>query len=274
MSSGKNVIFFTSAVVSAVLAVVGLIQDEIVFVLASMIVAPVLSAISLFPTNLVPRSGQTVLDDYFKSSPVPRSLEYYFRPLKYYFRSLENNIKKLKFIVVIVIIVLTSLFVGYIASAFDFTDLSNYLAMNPQGELVRENLPPSQLASRIDLSNSAYFAGIIATCSGGILLTVIDRYGNRIAEQVVGIAIAASFAPPASALGLVLTLDNRWNLAAPVFLFLLGNAAALFTGIHAVRLIYHTKEREVQQLKIDITGFFSFLIACTFISKMFLIFVT
>ena len=267
MSSGKNVIFFTSAVASAVFAVIGLTQDEVLFVLASMIVAPVLSAISLFPVNPVPKSGQTTLDYYFKSSPVPISLDHYFRSVLHY-------IKKLKFVAIIVIIILTSLFVGYIASAFDFIDLSNYLVISSQGELVRENLPPSQLASRIDLSNSAYFAGIIATCLGGILLTVIDRYRNKIAEQVVGVAIAASFAPPASALGLTLTLDNRWNLVVPVFLFLLGNAAALFTGIHAVRLFYHIKERKAQQLKLDIIGFAYFLIACTVTSMMFLIFAT
>ena len=220
-----------------------------------MLVAPVLSVIPLFPTN-----------------PFPSSFESRKSVFKYYFRSLVHYIKGTRFAIAIIIIVLISLFVGYVASALNFIDLSNYFIMNSQGELVREGSPPSQLTSRIDISKSAYFANIIATSLGGFLLTVTRYHAkNEIAEQVVGVAIAASFAPPASALGLALTLDNRWNLVIPVLFFLFGNTAALFAGINLARLFSHIQKRRIQLLKTDIIAIAVLFPVCTITSTIFLI---
>ena len=137
-----------------------------------------------------------------------------------------------------------------IASSLNWIELSTYFATNSQGELMREGSPSNQLANRINISRQIYFASIIATALGGALLTVTHYHAKKgIADQIIGVAIAASFAPPASALGLALTLDNIWEpnvwqLGALTVNFLIANIAALYLGLFGAKVLFGTREKE------------------------------
>ena len=223
-----------ATVVAAMIAVVGLAINEIIFIIASMIIAPVL-------TNVRNPLGEEVR--YVTYQDMRTKVEKTW----YLFRFLPDI---LRFLVTIIIIILISWVLGFIAASLNWIDLSAYFATNSQGDLIREGSPSNQLASRINISRQIYFASIIATALGGALLTVTHYHAKEgIADQIIGVAIAASFAPPASALGLAFTLNNIWEpniwqLGALTANFLIANVAALYSGLFAAKLLFGIRKKD------------------------------
>ena len=223
-----------ATVVAAIVAVIGLAINEIIFVIASMLIAPVLTSIK-YPLGEEKK--------YMANSVTKTKVE----EVLYLFELGEDIFK---FFVTIFMIILFSWAFGFIASSLNWIDLSAYFAANSQGELMREGSPSNQLASRINISKQIYFASIIATALGGALLTVTHYHAKKgIADQIIGVAIAASFAPPASALGLAFTLDNIWEpnvwqLGALTANFLITNIAALYLGLFGAKVLFGIREKE------------------------------
>ena len=244
-----------ATVVAAIVAVIGLAINEIIFVIASMLIAPVLTSIK-YPLGEEKK--------YMANSVTKTKVE----EVLYLFELGEDIFK---FLVTIFMIILFSWVFGLIASSLNWIDLSAYFATNSQGELIREGSPSNQLASRINISKQIYFASIIATVLGGALLTVTHYHAKKgIADQIIGVAIAASFAPPASALGLALTLNNIWEsnvwqLSALTLNFLVANVAALYLGLFVAKVLFGIREKDelwdsLRDIYPDIILFLYFLV--------------
>ena len=240
----ENVSYAAATVVAAMIAAAGLAVNEIIFVIASMLIAPVLADIEY----TLGEKRHTVF---------PRTMVMIKRPkgkIKGFLYDLgvgsEVGEGIFRFLITIIMIILFSWIFGFVASSLNWIDLSAYFATNSQGELMREGSPSNQLASRINISKPVYFASIIATTLGGALLAITHYHAKKgITDQVIGVAIAASFAPPASALGLVLTLNNIWEpnvwqLGALTMNFLIANVAALYLGLFTAKVLFGTREKD------------------------------
>ena len=259
--------YLIATVVAAMVAAVGLAINEIIFVIASMLIAPVLANIesSLGEKKYIMNQEMKTKVEKTHKPTLRAFLDIPHKPRPeirtkvgktlYYF-VYGNNI--FRFLVTIILIILFSWVFGIVASSLNLIDLSAYFATNSQGELIREGSPSNQLASRINISETVYFASIFATALGGILLSVTYYHAKKgITDQIIGVAIAASFAPPASALGLALTLNNIWEpsvwqLGALTANFLVANIAAFYLGLFTAKLLFRTRRKDEIKKKDDL----------------------
>ena len=235
----ENISYLTATVVAAMIAAAGLAVNEIIFVIASMLIAPVLANIK-YTLRIESVPGEK------KHVTRPKTKGWIEKIVSY----LEDGTDIFRFLITIIMIILFSWIFGFVASSLNWIDLSAYFATNSQGEFIRDGSPSNQLASRINISKPIYFASIFATALGGVLLTITHYHAKKgITDQVIGVAIAASFAPPASALGLALTLNNIWEpnvwqLSALTMNFLIANVAAFYLGLFTAKLLFRTREKD------------------------------